>query len=132
VSVGKSPAMLSRWGSCHVVHMDRGHVSLLMANVTWTDLDPLAFILHFLNKIWIAARLVCSLCEAMAGSLFMATTSVSSSKVAVVDSGEVARSAVYSRYNNGLRTLPWGMPALTVESSVYSVPAFMSKCLHCK
>jgi hypothetical protein len=30
----------------------------------------------------------------------------------VVDSGEVGRSAVYSRYNNGPRTLPWGTPAL--------------------
>jgi hypothetical protein len=29
-----------------------------------------------------------------------------SSKVAVVDCGEVGRSAVYSRYNNGPRTLP--------------------------
>jgi hypothetical protein len=37
----------------------------------------------------------------MAGSLSMATTAVSSGKVAVVDSGEVGRSAVYSRYNNG-------------------------------
>jgi hypothetical protein len=30
-------------------------------------------------------------------------------KFAVVDSGEVGRSAVYSRYNNGPKTLPWGM-----------------------
>jgi hypothetical protein len=30
-------------------------------------------------------------------------TAVSSAKVAVVDSGEVGRSAVYSRYNNGPR-----------------------------
>jgi hypothetical protein len=37
----------------------------------------------------------------------MATTAVSSAKVAVVDSGEAGKSAVYSRYN-GLRTLPWG------------------------
>jgi hypothetical protein len=52
------------------------------------------------------------LCEAMAGSLSMATTAVSAAKVAVVDSGEVGRSAVYSRYNNGPRTLPLGTPAL--------------------
>jgi hypothetical protein len=43
----------------------------------------------------------------MAGSLSVATTAVSSAKVAVVDSGEVGRSAVYSRYNDP-RTLPWG------------------------
>jgi hypothetical protein len=39
----------------------------------------------------------------MAGSLSMASTAVSSAKVAAVDSGEVARSAVYSRYNNGFQ-----------------------------
>jgi hypothetical protein len=37
----------------------------------------------------------------------------------MVDSGVVGRSAVYSRYNNGSRTLPWSMPTLTGESSVY-------------
>jgi hypothetical protein len=40
----------------------------------------------------------------MVGSLSVATTAVSSVKFAVVDSG---------RYNDGLRTLPWGAPALT-------------------
>jgi hypothetical protein len=34
----------------------------------------------------------------------------------VVDSGEVGRSAVYSRYNNGPRTLSGGTPALNGES----------------
>jgi hypothetical protein len=71
-------------------------------------------------------------CEAMAGSLSMATTAVSSAKVAEVDPGEVGRSAVYSRYNIGPRTLPWGTPALTDDSSVYSVSAFTRKCLLCK
>jgi arginyl-tRNA--protein-N-Asp/Glu arginylyltransferase len=50
----------------------------------------------------------------------MASTAVLSAKVAVVDSGEVGTSAVYSRYNNGPRTLPLGTPALTWENSVYS------------
>jgi hypothetical protein len=50
-------------------------------------------------------------------------------KVAVVYSGEVGRSAVYSRYNNGPRALPWGVTALTEESSVYSVSAFRRKCV---
>jgi hypothetical protein len=48
----------------------------------------------------------------------MVTTAVSSAKVAVVDPGEVARSAVYSRYNNGLRTLPWGTLSLTDDFCV--------------
>jgi hypothetical protein len=51
----------------------------------------------------------------------VATTAVSSANVAVVESGEDGRSAVYSRYNSGPRTLPWGTPALTGENSVYSV-----------
>jgi hypothetical protein len=48
--------------------------------------------------------------EAMAGSLSVASTAVSSAKVVVVDSGEVGRSAVYSRYNKGPRT-PWSESA---------------------
>jgi hypothetical protein len=64
-------------------------------------LGSLAFILYFLNQSWIASRSVYSFCEAMAGSLSMATTAVSSAKFAVVNSGEVGSSAVYSRYNYG-------------------------------
>jgi hypothetical protein len=75
----------------------------------------------FLNQSWIASRSVYNFCEAMAGSLSTATTAVSSSKVDVVDSGEVGRSAVYSRYKNLHGTLPWGTPTLTDDSSVYSV-----------
>jgi outer membrane protein assembly factor BamB len=56
----------------------------------------------------------------MAGTLSVASTPVLSAKVGVVYSGEVGRSAVYSRYNNGPRALPWGAPVLTGESSVYS------------
>jgi hypothetical protein len=62
----------------------------------------------------------------------MATTEVSSAKVSVVDSGEVGRSAVYSMYNNSSRTLPWDTPALTDNSSVYSVSTFTRNCLLCK
>jgi hypothetical protein len=48
----------------------------------------------------------------MAGPLSAASTAISSTKGAVVDSCEVGRSAVYSRYNYGHRTLPWGTTAL--------------------
>jgi hypothetical protein len=96
-------------GELHIVWTG-GHISLHVVNVTWISLDSLAFILHFLNQFWISSRLVCNFCEAMARSLSLATTAVSSSKVAVVDSDEVGRSAVYCRYNNGSRTLPWGTP----------------------
>jgi hypothetical protein len=60
----------------------------------------------------------------MAGSLSVASTAVSFAIFAVVDSGEVGRSAVCSKYNSGPRTLPWGTPALTGDSSVYSVSTF--------
>jgi hypothetical protein len=32
--------------------------------------------------------------------------------------GEIGRSAVYMRYNNGPRTLPWGTPAWIGDSVV--------------
>jgi hypothetical protein len=83
------------------------------------------------KAVWIASRSVCSFCEAMAGSLSVAITAVSSAKVGVVDSGEDGRSAVYSRYSNDPRTLSWGTPALT-DGSVYSVSTFTRKCLLCK
>jgi hypothetical protein len=47
----------------------------------------------------------------MAGSLSEARTAVSSAKVAMVVAGEIGRFAVYMRYKNGPRTLPWGTPA---------------------
>jgi hypothetical protein len=118
----------SSWGSCMLFIRTRRHTSLLMVNVTWTNLDPLAFILHFLNQFWTASRLVCSFCEAIAESLPVATTAVSSAKVTVADYCEVHRSAVYSRYNNDSRILP----ALTGQSSVYSVSTLIRKCQICK
>jgi hypothetical protein len=74
----RSPRYLtsSSWGNCPLFIWTGGHVSLLVVNVTWIDLNSLAFIHHFLNQSWIASRSVCSFCEAMAGSLSMATTAV--------------------------------------------------------
>jgi hypothetical protein len=95
----------SSWRSCTLFIWTVGHVSLRVVNVTWIDLDSLAFILHFLNLSWIASRSIYSFCEAMPGSLSTVTTAVPSAKVAVVDSGEVGWCAMYSRYNNGPRTL---------------------------
>jgi hypothetical protein len=64
------------------------------------DLDPLALILLFLNQFSIASRLVCSLCDAMATSPPMASTAVLLAKVAVIDSGEVGRSAAYHHHHH--------------------------------
>jgi hypothetical protein len=75
-------------------------------NEALTDLDSLAFILFFFNHLYIESRLVCNFSDAIPGSLSVASTAVSSANVAVIDSVEVGRSAVYNRYNNGLRTLP--------------------------
>jgi hypothetical protein len=54
-------------------------------------------------------------------------------KVAVVDSVEVGRSAVYSRYNNGPRTLPWGTPTLTGEVFQWTMGSWYhcSQCSDC-
>jgi hypothetical protein len=100
-----------------------GQVSLYVVDLTWTNLDSLTFILHVFIHFCIAFRLVSSFCEAMPGSLYVGNTAVSLANVAVVDSVEVAKSAVYSRYSSGPRTrhCPWGTPALTEESSVYKV-----------
>jgi hypothetical protein len=42
----------------------------------------------------------------------VAMTAVSSAKVAVMESGEVGRSAVYRRYSKWPRKLPWVTHAL--------------------
>jgi hypothetical protein len=63
----------------------------------------------------------------VAGSLSVASTAVSSAKVAVMEPGEVGRSAVYSKYGKGPRTLPRGTPALTGVRPVSSVLTFTTK-----
>jgi hypothetical protein len=68
----------------------------------------------------------------MAGSLSLVSTALTLVNVAVVDSCDLGRSAVYSRFGNDPRTLSWFTPQLTGESSLYSVSAFMRKCLLCK
>jgi hypothetical protein len=111
----------SPWGTCTLFILTGGAHFFRVMNVTWIDLDPFALILHLLNLLWIASSLVFIFCEAMVGPLFVVSTEVSSTKFAVADSDEGGKSAVCIRYNNGHRTLPWGTPALTEESSVYSV-----------
>jgi hypothetical protein len=43
----------------------------------------------------------------------VARTAVSSADLAMLVVGEVGRAAVYMRYSNGPRTLPWGTPVWT-------------------
>jgi hypothetical protein len=83
-----------------------GHVSSLLVNVTWIDSVSLALIRQFFSQNWIARRAVWSFWEAVAGAVSAAITAVSSAKVAVMESGEVGRSAVYRRYSKGPKTLP--------------------------
>jgi hypothetical protein len=42
----------------YVVDIDWGEFLLRVMNVTWTDIDSLAFIFHFFNNPWIGFRLV--------------------------------------------------------------------------
>jgi hypothetical protein len=81
-----------------------GQVYLRVVNVTWTDLDSLDLILYFFNRFCIASRLVCSFCEAIPGPLSEASPAVSSANVAVADSVEAGKSALYSRHNSGRRS----------------------------
>jgi hypothetical protein len=55
-----------------------------------------------------------------------------SANVVVIDSVEVYRTALYSRYNSDPKTLLWGTPALTGESSNYSATTFTRMYLLCK
>jgi hypothetical protein len=55
------------------------------------DLDPLAFILHFVSQLCITSKLVCSLGEA--GSLSVAITALSYAEIA----DEIGRSALNNR-----------------------------------
>jgi hypothetical protein len=59
-----------------------------MVNVICVVLDSLAFILHFVNQLCIASKLVCSLFEAMAGSLSVVITALSSAKVATFEKND--------------------------------------------
>jgi hypothetical protein len=94
-------------GELHVLYGPGAHFS----SCGECDVDRLgsvSFYSPFLNHFWFAVSV--KQCQV---HLSVASTALSSVKVAVVDSHEVGRSAVYSRYNTGLGTLPQGMPALT-------------------
>jgi hypothetical protein len=68
----------------------------------------------------------CSFCEAMVGLLAVASSAVLLAKVAVVDTGVMGRSAVYSKYNDCPGSQPLGMPAMNGLSSVYSVSTLIN------
>jgi hypothetical protein len=87
----------------------RGQVSLRVANVTWTDFDSSAFILQLFNNFYNASEFVCSICEAMPGSLSVASTAASSTNVAVVDSVDVCRSVLHI---SGVTTAPGHWPGV--------------------
>jgi hypothetical protein len=118
----------SAWGSWTIFIRTGGQVSLRVVQVMWVNLEPLAFTNHILSHFWIARSPVCSLWEAMAGSQSVAKTAVSSAKVAVVVSGEVARSAVYRRYRRRPRTLPWGTPVHYLGSIISTGPRPLEQC----
>jgi hypothetical protein len=101
-------------GELHIVYMNGGVRFISCGECDVDRLGSITFYSPFLNQFSIAASLVFS-------------TAVSSTKVALVDSGQAGRSAVYSRNNNGPRALPCGTPDLAVESSVFSVSTFYEK-----
>jgi hypothetical protein len=70
----------SSWGSCTLFIWSGGHVSRRVVNVTWIDLDSLAFFLHPLTSLGLQVdRFVVSVKQA--GLLSVATTAVSSQRL---------------------------------------------------
>jgi hypothetical protein len=81
---GKSPVKMQpkildifSLGELHIVYMDWKARFSSCGECYMDQLGCVSFILNFLNHFWVASRSVCSLCEAMAGSLYVATTAVS-------------------------------------------------------
>jgi hypothetical protein len=76
-------------------------------------------------------RFICRFCEAVAESLSVVSTAMLAN-VAVIDPGEVERSACIAGIMLALEQLPWGTLTLTGKSSVCLFSTFTSKCLLCK
>lgn len=81
--------------------------------VPCTDLASFILIRHFLNRVWMWLRFVCSSCEATCGFSWEVRIVVLSVKVAVVTLPVVgSQSAVKRGYRRGSRALLWGLSAL--------------------
>jgi hypothetical protein len=107
-------------GELHIAYMDREPCPFSCCECDVNRLGYVTFKTPFLIQFWFASSVACSLSEAMAGSLSVSSTAVSSTKNALIDSGEVGSSVVYRKYNNDHMKMFWGTPALPGESSVYS------------
>jgi hypothetical protein len=104
---------------------------LHVVNVTWTDLRALACIRNFWNQFWIAGRWIWSFWEAMEG-ITVRGCNVCKGGYGCCCCWGGWKVSSYTRYSNGLRTLPWGMPVLTGDR-VWCVEAILTKnCLLCK
>ena len=80
--------------SCLLVRWMGGHVLFFRVKVSWTNFVSFAFTRHFFSHSLILFICVCSLCSAIAGSLCIVRTAVSSAKVEVMLSAVVGKSAV--------------------------------------
>ena len=85
-----------------------GQEYFFRVNVTWIDLDSLAFIRQVFSHVWTLSRLLCNRNEATIGLRLTAMITVSSAYVAIEVAFDSGRSAVNRKYNRGPRTLPWG------------------------
>jgi hypothetical protein len=85
--------LTSSWGSCALSIWTGAHC-FSCGECDMHRLVSVRYHYPFLNRFWIANRLVYRFCEAMTGSLSAASTAVSSAEVAVVESGEVGRCLV--------------------------------------
>jgi hypothetical protein len=82
-------------GELYIVYMGQGAHFCLCGECDVDHLGSAGFYLPFFNEFWIADKLVCCFCEAMALSLSVASTAVSPTKVSVVDSGVVGYKYIF-------------------------------------
>jgi hypothetical protein len=84
----------SVWVSCLLFRWTGRHVSFFRVKIIWTDFVSFAFIRHFFNHNWILFKCSCRMCVAIAGSSCVVRAAVSSTKLAVVLSAVVGKSAM--------------------------------------
>jgi hypothetical protein len=97
-------------GICILLIVTGGQFVRFVVKVIWEDFIWFILIFHLSQHSYRRSRWYWSCWDASAGSLFVARRAVSSAKVAIAVLLVVGKSAVYSRYNNGLSTLPCGTP----------------------
>jgi hypothetical protein len=108
---------LVRTGNCTSFIVTRGKTARVVVNVTWEDFSWLILILHVSNHSCRRSRWVWRCWDATSWSEWVASSPVSSEKVAMVVWSVVGRSAVKTRYSRGPRTLFYKTKSFPISPS---------------